>query len=283
MKQEKVGIILVIWAKIIFATLVIFVRFIPAHSLILVYFFQLIGFLCFLIICLKDRVKFRVGRYLGLIILMTIFDLLSITAYFAGIKISDISLVVLIRWLAPVLVALFAFIIGEKIGIKTIFAAIISFIGLFLIFYGNNFSFGSSNFQGIILAIFSAITLAVFWLILKVLLNRLNVETVILYRFLSAVIILTPIIFIQFSNELIAVPPLIPILIAFGFLYGFFATFIDGLAVKRIKVQRYAILGYLEPLTAILLAILLFKESLTLFIIGGGFLILFGSYLAISK
>ena len=132
---------------------------------------------------------------------------------------------------------------------------------------------------GMIFALLSAVTNASALVLVKKIMLKLNVYTMMFYRFLINTIILTPFILIGSSIN----TETLPLLALFGIVFAGIGITLHFEGISRIKIQRAGVLSYIDPLSATFYSILLFSEIPSIFTIIGGLLILLSSYLAIKN
>jgi len=189
------GTLLVIVATLIFGFMGIAAKYIQASPVILLYSMQISGLIVILIILLKTR-QFSPKNYVKLIIVMSFFGLLTDFFFFSAVKLTSVPNSVFVRYTAPIFILiLMPFIIKEKIERKSIYAIPIALVGLFIILYQGNLTF-DTNMTGMIFALLSAVTNASALVLVKKIMLKLNVYTMMFYRFLINTIILTPFILI---------------------------------------------------------------------------------------
>jgi drug/metabolite transporter (DMT)-like permease len=153
--------------------------------------------------------------------------------------------------------------------------------GLFLILSSQGEISFTANI-GIIAALITAFTLALFIISLKKITNAVPLPTILFYRYGIGSIILLPFIF-SVSGVVQQINESWPWLLGFGLLYAVIGTFIHTKGLKLTKVQYGAILGYVEPVAAAAMSIAFLGETLTFPLVAGGLLILSGCILSLKK
>ncbi len=202
-------------------------------------------------------------------ILMTLTCLL----WFLSFKIMDSGIAATLLFIYPVMVVLIMWAgFHEKLNRTTLLTIIIALSGVVLLCQSDN---GRVSLTGIMLIMGSALAYAVYIVLVKVSkLKDFSSYTITFYAMIVSVIIfLIP---LRMGADLQMLPSykalgnalclaLFPSLCAFLF---------AALAVKYIGATRTAILGALEPVTAVTVGVLLFNESLTLKTVTGIVLII---------
>lgn len=279
MDEPHKGNLLVISSWLIFGLLGVLTKTISSSSLLLLFAMQIIGALSFLLVLLRSK-KFSCKGSIKLVIIMSIVVVLNDFFFLSALKLVSIADAVFIKYTSPIfIVILVPFLIKEKWENRNAYAAALAFLGLFLILYQGVLAV-SNNLLGMVFAILSAIFVALYLIFIKKIVASLDVYTTLFYRYLIGAIIIAPFIL----NEVNSINLNTGIQLAiFGLLFTIVATSINVEGLKRIKVQRAGILGYLDPLSATAYGIILLSEIPTVFTIAGGALILLSTYLVLRK
>lgn len=280
MGEQMKGSIFLVIAMLIFGFLGIAAKSLASSPLMLLYAMQVMGVLSFFFVLLKTK-KFAYKGFMKLILIMTFFVLLSDFSFFTAVKLTSIANAVFIKFTAPIFILIFVpLIINEKRERRSFYAIPVALLGLFLILYQGSFVF-DTNMTGMLFAMITAVSLAFFLIYVKKITVKLDLYTMLFYRYFISTIALTPIVLLvesfTISNTVLTG------LIIFGLLFTIVGTSIHMEGVKRIKAQHAGILGYIEPLSATVYGIFLLSEVPTLFTIIGGALILLSAYFVIKK
>lgn len=219
-------------------------------------------------------------EFVSLFFLAILFALSSITL-FEGFNYIDSGIACTILFIYPILVTMLSVIFfKEKITKTVIFSILLTFSGIFLL--NRN---GDLNLKGVIFVLLSAFVYAVYIVLVK------NMKTIkhIKYDKLSFYVMLLGLsVFIINSNFCTKLQP-IENWSVFGcaVALALFPTIISletiNIAIRLIGPTTTAILGALEPVTALFFGVLFFGEILTFKIILGIILILSGVILIILK
>ncbi|MBI5635439.1 DMT family transporter [Candidatus Micrarchaeota archaeon] len=192
--------------------------------------------------------------------------------YFIGFTYASIANAVIVLYTWPI----FATILGgialkEKIDKKTILALAVAFAGIAFAYWGKQFSFADKDFLGMTAIILSSLGYAVTFIIYKKESKKYsNLETVFYQNVVGAIVFL-PFLFINSPFPTIGQ---IGVSVFYAALIGLVAFALVFSALKKLKASTTAILSYLEVVSAIILGVLLFNESITWNMAVGGFLIL---------
>jgi len=209
--------------------------------------------------------------------------LLNTFTFLYALQNTTISNALMTHYIAPVIVAvLAAFVLSEKFTLRVLYAIAISSLGLWVMLTqgavgvipadGNTLN---GNSLGILSGLVSGVAYA--FLVIMVRFMAPNEDSVVLVFFqnLMMCILLLPFIH-EFPAEAVW---------SFAFVGVFHSTIAPLLYVyglKTVHANTASILGYLEPVCAILLGVLILGEIPGLAAIGGGILILLSGYIVIS-
>jgi len=207
---------------------------------------------------------------------------ISALSLFGSFLYMDVGLASTLLFVYPIFVAIIMSIFfKEKTSLITILSIFIAFIGVVLLC-----GMGETNldFIGIILVIISSLCYAIYVVVVN---KALNVPTMKL-AFYSMFFCALTIVIYSFFDEKYTIQELTT------FNMWFFCTFLAIIptiisliflvkAINTIGSTPTSIFGALEPLTAVVIGIVLFDEKLTFYSIIGTFLILFGVTLIVVK
>lgn len=246
------------------------------------YFFAVLIYGIYLKFFRKTSLKVNL-KELGCIAFIGILFGFSSIALFEAFNYIESGIACTILFIYPVIVAVISGIFfKEKITPPMIFSMIITLCGIFILNGGIN---GHLNPKGITLVLLSALAYAIYILLVKNLkpIKHLKYDKLSFYVMLFG---LTVFIFnLKFCTQL---QPMNDIrLFLCSIALAIFPTIISletiNIAIRIIGPTTTAVLGALEPMTAIFFGLLFFSEKLTLNNIFGIFLILSGVILLISK
>jgi len=203
--------------------------------------------------------------------LFSLFHVLIVISFFIAIKLINLAVAVLLLYAGSIyLVILSSIFLKEKIEKITIFSLIISFLGIFTIFYSSEIIL---NLWGYLAGFFSGLFMAITLLIGKVLSKNYDKLSMTYYQNIIALPLILPLLFfINFNltfNDVF-------ILILLGSVCTALAFLLLYSGIKKVKGQKIGILLLLELVTPLFLAFILFKEIPSVREIIGGILILIG-------
>lgn len=247
------------------------------------YFLAVIIYFIWLKIFKKASLKISRQEIIPLFFLGIFFSLSSLTL-FEAFHYIEAGIACTILFIYPVMVAIIMTIFfKEKVTKTVIFAILLTSIGIILLYKGKPDT--ALSIKGILIVLTSALLYALYIVGVK---NIKPVKTMNSARLSFYVMLFGLIVYIvnlKFCTTLQMLPNLKAWLFAIGL--ALFPTIISletiTIAIQLIGSTNTAILGALEPLTAIFFGILFFHEQLTLRISIGIILILFGVFLIISR
>ncbi|WP_175059916.1 DMT family transporter [Thermococcus sp. 2319x1] len=191
--------------------------------------------------------------------------------YFYTVKISSVSLAVLLLYSAPVYSTILGyFIFGEKITSTKLAALVMAIIGVLLVVNPNE---GSLSKLAVVLGLLSGLTYALYGILAKLAVKNEKPEEALLYTIGFGALFLSP-----FSNFEIPISSL-PYLFGLAFFPTFLAYILYNTALREIEVSRASIIATIEPVVALVLAYLIFHETLMAKQMIGAALIILGSFI----
>jgi drug/metabolite transporter (DMT)-like permease len=284
------GYLKIITAILIWSSLGIFVRKAGLPTLITVFYPALIaGVLQFFILSstghLKNSLKNAGGtKNIMLLSLVPFFFLANTFLFFYAFKHTTVANSVLTHYTAPVFVALMApLLLRERIFRTTWIAIVISSLGLWLMLGMPDFvglvSANDGNTKGILAGASSGLAYAFIILTVRAIASTFSSLFIV---FVQNVIVAVALLPFMIGTEITY--QALPYLITMGFVHSTLAPilYVDG--IKTVKANEAAILGYSEPVGAIILAFIFLHEIPGLMaLLGGGFIILSGALILRAK
>lgn len=204
-----------------------------------------------------------------------ILSLINTFTYFYAFKHTTIANAVLTHYIAPVIVAfLAASFLNEKITREIVIAIVIASGGLWIML--NGFSLTEGHTAGIIAGIISGFAYAVIVVISRIYVQKFS--PLALAFFSNAVIVMVLAFFVR---EL----PLntLWIFLIMGIVHSTIAPLLYFKGLMDVTANRTAVLGYLEPVCAIVFSMLFLNEVAGMNSIIGGILIIFAGYLTLKS
>lgn len=261
----------------IFGTLGIFVRNIPVSSGELALYRAVLAALLIIAFLLltKQRIPFsKIKKQVPLLLASGIAMGFNWIFLFEAYKYTTVSIATLSYYFAPVIVTIVCPVIfKEKLTGKQIVCFVMSTLGLVLIIGIGNLSSGN-DFVGILFGLGAAVLYAT-----VILLNKFIKDVEALHRtflqFLSAIVILIPYVLMTsgVTLEKLNVSGWINLLIV-GLIHTGVTYCMYFSSLKELPGQKTALLSYIDPLVAVLISVTVLGETMTLWQVIGGILIL---------
>jgi drug/metabolite transporter (DMT)-like permease len=223
----------------------------------------------------RGRKRPQAFRAYRLPALLGVVGLVNTFSYYFALKHTSIANAVLTHYSAPVIVAFFAPVfLGEKITRRAVAAIAIASVGLYLML--NGFSPGGRDTAGLAAGLLSGFAYA---------------AIIILGRFLTRDF--GPVLLTLVQNVVVAagLAPFVregPVgAFAYYFVMGIFLSTVAPVlyyrGLRTVAANRAAVLGYLEPVSAILLGVFFLDELPGTLSLAGGALIIFSGYMTMTK
>ena len=234
---------------------------------------------------LHKKVSFKITKkeFFPLFFMGLFFSLSSLTL-FAAFKYIEAGIACTILFIYPVLVALImAIFYKEKITKTFIFSICLIMSGITLLYHGKTGT--TLNTQGVLLVLASALLYALYIVGVKNIktIRHMNSAKMSFYVMLFGLVVY--IYNLKFCTQLQMLDK--PILWVYAFALALLPTIISietiTISIKLIGSTTAAVLGSLEPLTAIFFGVVVFHEQLTLRIVAGIIAVLTGVILIIRR
>ena len=276
----------IISSMIIFGSIGIFVKTINLSSIEIAFLRAVIGSLFLLCagFLMKQKISFKLIKKNMLILILSGVALgINWILLFQAYKYTTISNATLSYYFAPVFVIMIApIVLKEKLTVIKILCASTAMAGLFLIVSvgSNNTTSSYNNIVGIMYGLSAAVLYASVILMNKFINDLSSFETT-LVQLTVAALVLLPIIILQHNLKLseITCTAWIIILIL-GILHTGIAYLMYFSAIKMLKAQSIAILIYIDPISAVIMASIFLGETVTIVKIIGGIFILGSTFLS---
>jgi len=277
MKKVMNPRLMLVASMTIFGTLGIFVRNISVSSGELALYRAILAALLIAVFLLvtKQKIPFaNIKKEVPLLLASGVAMGINWILLFEAYKYTTVSVATLSYYFAPVIVTVVCPILfKERLTGKQIVCFVMSTIGLVLI-TGIGDIGGGSDFLGILFGLGAAVFYATVILLNKFIKNVEGIHRTFL-QFLSAIVILVPYVIMTSGvtlgnlNGLGWVNLLIVGLIHTGVTYCMYFS-----SLKELPGQKAAILSYIDPLVAVLISVTILGESMTVWQVIGGILIL---------
>ena len=271
--KNKLKIIL---AMLIWGTMGVFIKNIALNSIEIAFYRSIIGvtFIIILSLVKKERWdKEELREDLKVLIPSGIALGIGWVLLFQGYKNTTISIATLSYYIAPVFIVILSIVVlKEKITMKKILCIIVAIIGLLLVLDVKSIgNIGDNNHAlGILYSVLAAVFYAIV-VILNKFIKRLSGFKVTIVQLLVSTLILMPLTIINSTRSIISLDILSLVLLLFvGIVHTGIAYLLYFSSVKEIEGQSIAILSYMDPIFALLIAGLFLGEKMTIIQLFGG-------------
>ncbi|HKZ57492.1 MAG TPA: EamA family transporter [Thermodesulfovibrionales bacterium] len=212
-------------------------------------------------------------RMLKYPMILGFFSFLNTFTYFYAFKHTTIANSVLTHYTAPVIVAFLApLFLKEVITRRIVIAIIIASIGLWIMLDG--FSFKENQMAGIMAGLVSGLAYAIIIIFLRIQSQNFNPLVLAFFTNVSITMLLAP-----FVREI----PLKALwsYLFMGIVHSTIAPILYFKGLQHVTANRAAVLGYIEPVGAIIIGIIFLSEHPPSISLVGGALIIFSGYLTL--
>ena len=208
-------------------------------------------------------------------LILGVVSLMNTFTYFYAFQNTTISNAVLTHYTAPVIVALIApFLLKEKISQRIIVVIVMASAGLWIMLDG--FSLKESETAGIAAGLFSGFAYAVLIIFLRMHAQKFHPLVLAFFTNLTIAIMLAP--FIR------GVPyEALWSCLFIGIVHSTIAPMLYYRGLQSVTANRTAVLGYIEPVFAIVFSMMLLNEIPGVHSVIGGMLIVYSGYLTLKS
>jgi RarD protein len=278
MKLFKNPRLLLILSMIVFGTIGLFVKYIPLSSGEIALYRAILAIILLGLILLitKQKINFKgIKKDLLLLLISGIAMGINWILLFEAYNYTSVSVATLSYYFAPVLVLIVSPVIfKEKLTVKQIICFAGSTIGLILLTGITGFDASDNHFKGIILGVLAAIFYATVIILNKFIKGVSGINRTFL-QFVSSIVVLLPYVLLTTGINVLKLEGISWIyLIVIGFIHTGICYCMYFSSVKELKGQEVAILSYIDPLVAVIVSLIFLKETMGVFQIIGGILIL---------
>ncbi len=282
--------LLIVIAILIWSSLGVFVRLLDLEVQYILFYSTLFSLPIQGVIILSSELKYKVPplRDFLFIVLLSICLLLNTFTFLFAYKKTTIANAVLTHYIAPVLVAfLGAMFLGEKVTFRVVAAIVIATVGLWIMLGGatigecirgvfvEGFSI-TDDLIGITSGLASGLFYAVLIILIRVFAQRFNPYVLVFFQNMFVVLFLLPFVSLVTLEKML-------ILLIMGIFHSTLAPYLYYFGLSRVQAQRAAILGYLEPVGAIIFSMLFLAEIPGFRSYIGGLLVLLSGYITLTE
>lgn len=289
MKKIDVNKLKIILAMLIWGTMGVFIKNIPLNSIEIAFYRSIIGVVFIILLSISKKEKWNkedLKEDLKILIPSGMALGVGWVLLFQGYKNTTISIATLSYYIAPIFIVILSIIVlKEQITGKKILCILVAIIGLILVLdiksLGN---IGENNHLiGIVYSILAAVFYAIVVILNKFIKKMSGFKVTIVQLFVST-IILMPLAILNSSGSILSLDALsLGLLLFVGIVHTGIAYLLYFSSVKEIQGQSIAILSYMDPIFALLIAGLFLNEKMTIIQLFGGVLILGSAYISERK
>ena len=285
-KSSKYSYLELIISCTVFGASGIFIKHIYNMQTTSIIFYRLVfGFILLLAYCIvakRDDVLL-LKKKKRFILLIAIFNVLTLYTYFSSIKYAGISIAVLLLYTAPVYVTLLSpLFLKEKITKRGMFSLLISITGILIVILpGSGASGYDTHFLlGLFLGVMSGISYSGTIMTVSYLKDEYSGISQLFWSTFISLLILLP-----FGSR---VPVDIFVmnlqtLILFGLITTAFASVLYLNSASKIRAQTVSVLALLEPVSGIIFGFLFLHEPIFINTIQGCFFIILGALILLFE
>jgi drug/metabolite transporter (DMT)-like permease len=226
----------------------------------------------------KEKPKLKKESFLYLILISL--GIIGTSIFFAtAVKIIPIGTVAFIFYLFPIIIVLFSGIfLKEKITKNIAVALILASFGAFLLYYGGNIQ--ASGYLGYLLSLLAAVCYSIVIIFSKKLRSYYSPLVLAFFQALIVSILLIPVAFaINYSLD----PLSIGLLLFLGIIISGIGIILLNFGLGQVTANRAAVLMYIEPVAASILAMIFFRQIPGVFALAGCVLILLADYYIVTR
>lgn len=278
----KIAKIKLLSSMFIFGTIGLFVKFIPIDSALLACLRGFIGglfLIAFMAIGRKTVTKSEIKNNLLLLILSGAAIGVNWVLLFESYRYTTVATATLCYYMEPVIVVLVSpLLFKEKIGLKKGICVLIAFAGMVLVSgITNNSGSGVKDLKGILFGLGAAVLYATAVCMNKFI-RDISTYTKTSVQLLAAAIVLVPYLIaknVGFDVTTTDNIMLVIILVAFvGIVHTGVAYALFFGSADKLPAQTIALMGYIDPVVAILLSVFVLKENIEIPAVVGAVLVL---------
>ncbi len=284
--MKRLSFVYIVLASILWGTSGIFVHYLAPFgltSLHMTFIRSVVAFLSlFLYTFIFDRKLFQASaKEIILFSLGGVSFFGTASCYFYSMQLTSISTAVVLMYTAPVFVMIYSVLfLDEKLTKIKVISMILMIVGCALV----SGVIGGLKFDvvGILFGFLSGILYSAYNIITKInMINKSNPVSANFYGFLAAMLVTM---FVCNPGEIPAIAMqkpvfILPVMIGLGLVTCIFPYFLYTLALRVIPAGTASSLGIIEPMSASLFSVILFKEELSGASLTGIVLILAAVYL----
>jgi len=274
------GYIQIATAAVLFGLIGIFVKLTTQMPLGSIIFYRLLFGLVAIALffaCCRRLSELRLGQKKQYILLLGLMQAGTMLSYFISVKHTSVSIAVLLLYTAPVYVTLLSpLLLKEYINRRSIFALVISIIGVILVIRPDTL-FQDVDYTyliGLAAGLVSGVLYGGMTLTSRYLKDDYTGTTQAAWALLITLLIFTP--YSVAITQKVLLDNL-GVLVLFGLISTALALVLYLSGLMQVRAQNASIVALLEPASAVVFAYLILSEPVTVSMLAGGALILLGA------
>lgn len=199
---------------------------------------------------------------------------------FEAYKNTTVSNATLTYYFEPAIVMLLSpILLREKLNMKKIISIVVAVVGLFMIVNTRSAVDGAYNHPlGLSYGLIAAVLYATVILTNKFFKDLSGLEATLIQLIVSAIVLMPYVLFVERPALDMFKVEFIPYILILGILYTAIPYLLYFTGMQNLKGQTVAMLSYIDPVSAVIISAIVFKEGLTLLQVIGGILILGSSH-----
>jgi RarD protein len=253
----------------IFGSIGLFVRYIDLPASTIAMLRGLIGslFLFVVMLAMKQKLNWaEIKRNLAFLVLSSVALSGNWIFLFMAFKHTTLSNAVLCYYFAPVfLMVLAKLVLKEPIAPAKVFCIGCAMLGIFLIVgSGRRASAEYHHYVGIACGLMAAAFYAGLMTLNKFIKNLTGLETTLMQLGMTTLILLPYVLLVEKVGTFQVAPRAVVLILVLGLLHTGIGFYLFFSGMQRLKGQTIAVLSYTDPLTALILSILVLREPMTI-------------------
>jgi drug/metabolite transporter (DMT)-like permease len=272
---EIMGSLYVLLAIFLWSSQGAVVRLAGVDLHVLIFYSMVVSVIAQGVILTQKRYRERMpdARRLKYPVMLGVLALANTFTFFFAFQNTTIANAVLTHYTAPIIVALLApLFLKERITPKVLLVICIASVGLVVMM--NGFKLEADQAGGILSGLVSGITYAVIIIFLRMHSEKFDPVVLAFFTNITVALMLAPFVAGFPTNALWSI-------LLIGIVHSTIAPILYYRGLQQITANKAAVLGYIEPVCAIVFGILLLGEIPGLHSILGGTLIIFSGYLTV--
>ncbi|WP_019240977.1 MULTISPECIES: DMT family transporter [Bacillus] len=274
-----------ILSMVIFGTIGVFVRYIDLSSSEIALLRSLIGslFLLTVMLILKKRITWKIVKANALFLVLSSIALGANWIFlFEAYKHTTISNAALSYYFAPVFVLIVSpIVLKEKLSTKKMICIVFAMLGMSMIIGNGGISTsGLDDLIGIGYGLIAAAFYASLMLLNKFIKSMDGLETTFIQLGMAAILLMPYVFITEGFNILEVTISSIPFILTLGIIHTGIGFLLFFSSMQRLKAQSIAALSYVDPITSLVISILILQEQMTIVQLLGGALLLGSTFVS---